>query len=228
MTTMAIIVPSRGRPESIAELVKSLEETKTSSQLFVVVDEDDPKLEEYENLATELDFNYMITEREGKGMAKPLNKAANFLCGQGWYDHFCFLGDDHRPRTIDWDMELINKLDEMGTGVVYGNDLFQGEALPTAVAMSGDIVKALGGMVPPGMIHLYLDNFWLQLGRDLGAIAYLPEVVIEHLHPVAGKGEWDDQYREVNAEEVYSADAQAFRDYMASAEYQELLATLKK
>ena len=227
MTTMAIIVPSRGRPQSIAELVKSLEETKTSSSLYVIIDEDDPTLEEYQRLSVELEFNYMITEREGKGMAKPLNKAANFLSETGWYDHFCFLGDDHRPRTVDWDMELINKLDELGTGVVYGNDLFQGEALPTAVAMSGNIVKALGGMVPPGMIHLYLDNFWLQLGRDLNAICYLPEVIIEHLHPVAGKGEWDDQYREVNAEEVYSADAIAFKEYMASNAYQELLAVLR-
>jgi len=227
MTTMAIIVPSRGRPQSIAELVKSLEETKTSSSLYVVIDEDDPTLEEYQKLSVELEFNYMITEREGKGMAKPLNKAAKFLSDAGWYDHFCFLGDDHRPRTVDWDMELINKLDELGTGVVYGNDLFQAEALPTAVAMSGNIVKALGGMVPPGMIHLYLDNFWLQLGRDLNAICYLPEVIIEHLHPVAGKGEWDAQYREVNAEEVYSADAIAFKEYMASNAYQELLAVLR-
>jgi len=227
MTTMAIIVPSRGRPESIRELVASLEETKTSSQLFVVVDDDDPTLEQYENLAAELDFNYIITEREGKGMAKPLNKAANLLCEQGWYDHFCFLGDDHRPRTIDWDMELINKLDWMETGLVYGNDLLQGEQLPTAVAMTGNIVKELGGMVPPNMIHLYLDNFWLQLGRDLDAIAYLPEVIIEHMHPVAGKGVWDAQYREVNAEEVYSADAQAFREYMGSQAYQELLAKLR-
>ena len=227
MTTMAIIVPSRGRPQSIAELVKSLEETKTSSSLYVVIDEDDPTLEEYKKLSVELEFNYMITEREGKGMAKPLNKAAKFLSDAGWYDHFCFLGDDHRPRTIDWDMQLVNKLDWMETGLAYGDDLLQGEQLPTAVAMSGNIVKALGGMVPPNMIHLYLDNFWLQLGRDLDAICYMPEVVIEHLHPVAGKGEWDDQYREVNAEEVYSADAIAFKEYMASNAYQELLLVLR-
>jgi hypothetical protein len=55
----------------------------------------------------------------------------------------------------------------------------------------------------------------------------MPEVVIEHLHPVAGKGEWDDQYREVNAEEVYSADAIAFKEYMASNAYQELLLVLR-
>ena len=227
MTSMAIIVPSRGRPEAIRGLVEALEITKTSSPLYVIVDEDDPKLQEYEDLATELQFNYMVTEREGKGMAKPLNKAAHFLSEIGYHEHFCFLGDDHRPRTIDWDKEFVDNLDEMETGLIYGNDLFQGEELPTAVAMTGNIVKALKGMVPPGMIHLYLDNFWLQLGRDLNAIRYLPEVIVEHMHPVAGKGDWDAQYKEVNAEEVYSADAIAFKEYMASAEYQELLKALR-
>ena len=50
--------------------------------------------------------------------------------------------------------------------------------------------------------------------------------IIEHLHPIGGKVEWDEQYREVNAQEVYSADAIAFKDYIASADYQRLLETL--
>ena len=158
-------------------------------------------------------------------MAKPLNFAANLMRDK--YRHFAFLGDDHRPRTKNWDLHFINALDELGTGLVYGDDLLQGENLATAVAMSGDIVRALNGMVPQGMIHLYLDNFWMTLGKDLNALRYLPEVIIEHLHPIAGKAEWDDQYREVNAQEVFSADKQALDDYLASAEYQQLLEALR-
>lgn len=231
MTQMAIIIPSRGRPNSIAELADALEETKTSSQVFIVVDDDDPTVDEYKKICHDRQLNYIEVTREGKGMARPLNKAAKLLSDmsthEGWFDHFAFLGDDHRPRTVDWDMEWINALDEMGTGVVYGNDLFQGEALPTAVAMTGNIVKELQGMTPPEMIHLYLDNFWLELGREIG-IRYLPDTIVEHLHPVAGKAQWDEQYREVNAEEVYSADAVAFKNYMASPAYSELIAKLKK
>ena len=158
-------------------------------------------------------------------MAKPLNFAANLYADK--YRHFAFLGDDHRPRTKNWDVLFINALDELGTGLVYGNDLLQGENLATAVAMTGDIVQALGGMVPPDMIHLYLDNFWMTLGKDLNALRYIPEVVLEHLHPVAGKAEWDEGYREVNAQEVYSADAKALNDYLASDSYSKLLETLR-
>jgi hypothetical protein len=68
----------------------------------------------------------------------------------------------------------------------------------------------------------------MTLGKDLNALRYIPEVVLEHLHPVAGKAEWDDQYREVNAPEVYSADKKALDDYLGSDAYKELLKALEQ
>lgn len=220
MKDLVIFVPSRGRPQNIEDLLFSLQETKTASELIVIVDDDDETLDQY----IELGCKIMMIAKQGKGMAKPLNFAANIFKDD--YRHFAFIGDDHRPRTEYWDQKLINALDEVGTGIAYGDDLLQGENLPTAVAMSGDIVRALGGMVPPGFIHLYLDNFWMQLGKDLKSFIYLPDVIIEHLHPVAGKAEWDENYRSVNAEEVYSADAKAFDEYIKSQAYQDLLKAL--
>jgi len=219
MKDLAIIVPTRGRPKNIEDLLFSLQETNTASDLWLVLDDDDPELDHY----TELN-NALIFPREGKGMAKPLNKAAMFLLDD--YRHFAFLGDDHRPRTDKWDQFFIKELDLLGTGLVYGNDLLQGENLPTAVAMTGDIVRELKGMVPPGLIHLYLDNFWMQLGKDLGAFSYLGHVILEHLHPIAGKAKWDEGYKAVNAEDVYSADAKAFHQYITGEDYQNLLKAL--
>ena len=170
-------------------------------------------------------FRSQVVPRLGKGMARPLNIVANNLKDK--YRFFCFIGDDHRPRTKHWDQEFIKTLKELGTGLVYGDDLFQGKNLATQIAMTADIVKALGGMTPPGLIHLYLDNFWMQLGNDLGALRFLPGVIIEHLHPVAGKAEWDEGYKAVNAEEVYSADAIAFKNYIQSDDYKQLLLKLK-
>lgn len=221
-----VIVPSRGRPENIKELLYALEDTQTTADFVLVLDNDDETIPEYVQVASNSTFksiNIFRFEREGRGMAKPLNKAAQLLKHN--YDFFCFMGDDHRPRTSEWDLAMEDALTGAG-GIAYGNDLIQGAGLPTAVVMSADIVRTLGGMTPPNMIHLYLDNFWLKLGQDLNRIHYLPEVIIEHLHPIAGKAEWDANYREVNAQEVYSADAVAFKDYIASADYQRLLETL--
>jgi hypothetical protein len=111
--------------------------------------------------------------------------------------------------------------------MAYGNDLLQGERLPTMIAMTSDIVKALDGMVPPKMKHLYLDNFWKKLGQDLGALTYLDHVIVEHMHPIAGKAEWDEGYKEVNATEIYSFDALAYQNYIQSEAYELLRRKLK-
>jgi hypothetical protein len=82
-------------------------------------------------------------------------------------------------------------------------------------------------MVPPNMIHLYLDNFWMKLGNDLGKLKYIPEVILEHMHPIAGKAEMDQGYLDVNAPEIYSVDLAAFTNYIASREYHKLLESLQ-
>ena len=222
MKDLVILVPTRSRPENLEDLVIACQLMDTKADLVAVCDDDDPKLEDY--LVVGVDV--ILVHPEGKGMARPLNVAARYCLGK--YRHFAFLGDDHRPRSKNWDQRIIQALDEIGTGLVYGDDLLQGENLATAVGMTGDIVKALDGMVPPNMIHLYLDNFWMKLGKDLGALRYLPDVIIEHLHPVAGKAQWDDQYRSVNAQDVYDADQKAFIDYIESPAYIELLEKLRK
>jgi hypothetical protein len=82
-------------------------------------------------------------------------------------------------------------------------------------------------MVPPKMIHLYLDNFWMKLGKDLDKLKYIPEVILEHMHPIAGKAQMDQGYVDVNAPDVYSADLAAFTDYIESREYQKLVEALR-
>ena len=226
MSTLAVIVPTRGRPENIRELSRAFTDTKTlHAELILVCDDDDPKLDDYKRLPSEFACSLFVFPREGKGMAKPLNRAARELKDE--FEYFAFMGDDHRPRTENWDSDFITALDELGTGLVYGNDLHQGKNLPTAVAMAGNIVRALDGMVPPNMIHLYLDNFWLKLGTDLNAIGYLDWVVIEHCHPYFGKAEMDEGYKDVNDPDVYSADKIAFENYIASSDYLELLTALR-
>jgi hypothetical protein len=144
-------------------------------------------------------------------MCGTLNAAAVEQAGN--YKYIGFLGDDHRPRTVGWDDKVIASLENHN--VVYGNDLLQGENLPTAVFLRSEIIQKLGFMAPPTLVHLYLDNFWLELGKAT-TIEYLPDVIIEHLHPFAGKAEWSDSYREVNDQALYDRDQQAFNEYMAT------------
>ncbi|WP_037684635.1 hypothetical protein, partial [Streptomyces griseus] len=106
-------------------------------------------------------------------------------------------------RTVGWAGRYVDELRQLGTGIVYGDDGYQGERLPTQWAMTADVVGALGRMVPAPVEHLYCDNSVLDLGRAAGCIRYLPDVLVEHMHPVAGKAADDDQYRRVNSSAQY-------------------------
>ena len=59
-----------------------------------------------------------------------------------------------------------------------------------------------------------IDDFWKTLGEHLGTLVYLSDVVLEHMHPNAGKAPMDDGYRAVNSRIAYRTGAAAFREYM--------------
>lgn len=226
---MAVIVPSRGRPQNVARLIQAWVDTETTAELVVAVDADDPTLDEYTRalVGTPVHVDMVVGPRRRLGGT--LNELAPYYAGLPWKDYFqrpaCdvigFMGDDHVPRTLGWDhaVQMASNVD--GRAVVYCNDLIQGAALPTAVFLGSTIVRALGYFVPPGAVHLYLDNFWLLLGQKLGTLRYLPDVIIEHMHPLAGRAEWDERYAEVNTDELYASDRLIFeawqRDEMPAA-----------
>lgn len=193
MPSMILVVPTRGRPDNAKRLADRVAESQHTCVTFVV-DDNDPALDEYiHTLGSDL---VGLVKKGRPGIVDPLNTVATQLAER--WDYIGFLGDDHLPQTPDWDTRIIEVLDEFGTGIVYGNDLLQGEALPTAVFMTSDIIRTLGYMAPPQLNHLFVDNYWLELGRGIGHIEYLEDVVIEHLHPLNGKSEWDATYSHCN------------------------------
>jgi len=220
---LIVVVPSRGRPHNIAELVAAWDKTRTSdSHLWVIVDDDDAKLDGYYRVAAESARPWWsLTVGPRRRLGPTLNDEALIASGFG---HVGFMGDDHRPRTVGWDAKIIAAIEALPLAVVYGDDLVQRQNLATAVFMHADVVGRLGWMVPPGQIHLYLDDFWMLLGNRLGTLTYLPNVVIEHCHPVAGTAPSDAGYVEVNAPEMYSHDQARFREFSTNGELDKALA----
>lgn len=221
MADLVVIVPSRGRPEAARTLVEAFRATCTADTLLAfAVDGDDPTRDEYvAALGGPSDrFGLTTYPHPDSNMTKALNHAAlRHLNNVDAPAPFAigFMGDDHMPRTVGWDQAYLDALRELGTGTVYGNDLLQGHRLPTQCAMTSDIVRALGFFAPPKQKHLYLDNFWRDLGKAAGCLRYLKDVIVEHRHPLAGKAAWDDGYQRVNAPEVAEHDRLAYEAYQA-------------
>jgi glycosyltransferase involved in cell wall biosynthesis len=212
MPDLVVVVPSRGRPKAVAELAEQCAKTCTADTvLLVVVDSDDPTLPEYQAPAGTQVFFTWAPANSGHvgainhGAAQALEQFAPFAIAK--------LDDDHRPRTSGWDALLLDILHDAGGGIAYGNDLLQGQRLPTAPVITADITKALGWMGPPQLRHLYVDDFWRDLGEQADCLHYLPSVIVEHMHPLAGKAPMDAGYRRANATEQYTADSAAYEAY---------------
>lgn len=207
MKELLVIVPTRERPKKIDELIEAyMDTTSGNSELLICLDDDDSGNYTFSNVGF---VSVMIRPR------MRLGPWLNYVVNE--YETDCqfvgFMGDDHRPRTPDWDLAVVEPL-RNSLGVSYGNDLLQGENLPTAVFMNKEITDKLGYFCPPEQIHLYLDDYWKALGKRLGSFHYLPDVIIEHEHFTSGKSEIDALYSEVNSATMFNHDFVAFDKYM--------------
>jgi len=212
MDELVIITPSRGRPRQLRELIDACDSTAEGAvRVLPCLDNDDPDLDEYRKILPSAPR--LVGDR--KTLSGWTNHAAQILADRSDPPaYLASLGDDHRPRTKGWDRRLIEVIEAMdGPGIAYGNDLLQGERVPTAWVVSVEIVRTLGWMMLPACEHLYVDNVVRDLGLAAGRIAYRPDVVIEHLHPAAGKAAWDESYQRSNSSHMYARDLNAYQEW---------------
>jgi hypothetical protein len=204
-------------------MVRSFRETTHlfSTNLILVVDSTDPHLGEYIDIP-----GRHMAPSGGKPLAPPdavhvmvlradetgnLTKATNSAAKRVWDDDVIIghVGDDHLFRTPGWDQRMSEALP--APGIAYGNDLNVREFLPTAPFISSIIPRSLGWYALPSCAHMYIDNAWKQLGLGLGRLHYLPDVIIEHMHPSVRKARDDEGYVRANAS--WEADRLAFESW---------------
>lgn len=215
MSDLLIVVPSRTRPQNVARLVRAWKDTDAFSvaDLRIDIDADDPHYRKYQELVLPRGRARTATGHRWRSLVWKLNRAARQECDR--YPMIGFMGDDHLPRTDGWAQRYIAELRDMGTGIVYGDDGYQHENTPTQWAMTCDIVRAVGRrMVPAPVDHLYCDDAVRDLGKAAGCLRYLPDVMIEHMHPSAGKAERDEQYERVNSRTQYATDKPAYQRWL--------------
>ncbi|MFF0736885.1 hypothetical protein ACFYVK_35390 [Streptomyces chartreusis] len=226
---LLVIIPTRGRPHTIPEIMLAWDGTGATADVLFAVDTDDPELAGYKKHAADLKADSRVRFTFGKRRRLVGTLNAQAVKAAKTHRFLAFLGDDHRPRVADqpWD-ERIRICLSGGPGIVYGNDLLQGEKMATAVAMTSDIVTTLGYMCPPALVHLCADLCWVDWGRGMGRITYLDDMVIEHLHPAASKAEMDEVYEDCNSPERAEQDAAAYYDYRDNGGLEADLAELRK
>lgn len=204
---MLIVCPSRERMEKLKEMVKSFNE-KTSPQtaLLIMLDNDDPQLEEYKEFLG-VKTAYHIGTR--KTTTSLFNEVFQMFPD---FQYYGLTNDDFVYLTAVWDVKLMGDIEEMeGWGIAYGDDRVAGEKYPSHTIISGNIVRALGWLQLPSLKHLCGDWVWGTIGKGIGRLHYDQNVIIQHKHPFDKKTLPDAIFEKTNSQQMYQIDQEAYR-----------------
>lgn len=164
-------------------------------ELCMYLDEDDLKLPEYRvprSAETGGHWNLNITIGPRILLSEAWNVAAEKATGDIWMH----AGDDIIFRTPGWDKAVADAFPPDGIAFVYGRDGYQDENLGTHGFVTRRWVDAVGYFMPPYFSSDYNDLWLHEVAGMIDRRVYLPDVLIEHMHPIAGKGEWDRTHRD--------------------------------
>jgi hypothetical protein len=188
-------LPSRGRPESMQRFIDAYKATDATCRVFVWIDSDDPSRPEYEKI--DYPEHWIVEtgprfEKRCNGVIEEMFRRFPDASAYG------FLADDLLPKTERWDARLVNAARR--DRIAYGDDCLQREKLATHPVIGGDMARTIGWLVMPGVEQYFVDTALHSIAKATGRLVYVPDVVVEHLHPCAGKAPLDETYRVTDVE----------------------------
>lgn len=205
----SVLLPTRGRPESLRASVTSLRQRAAYPDLLDILVAVDPDDAETVDVAKELGIDKIWTADERYGYGQ-LHRYYNALADAAEGEWLLLWNDDATMMSERWDEVLANQPDD-----VLIADL-QSQHSPRLVcfpAVRRRAVDAVGGFSP----HTpHCDTYWQQIGRVTGRMATVPIRVYHDRFDLTG-GHDDQTYREGQAnyrqDEFFSPPVQtAIRD----------------
>lgn len=189
LAPFSLLVPTRGRPQALQEMADSVRATAGLVQILAYVDDDDPCLGQY-----------MDTKgvRVVVGPRIVLSECWNVLAREAEGDFLHMSSDDIRFRTPGWDSIVRETFEAFPDRIacVYGRDGIHDEKLATHAFISRRWYETVGYFTWPEFPCDFADTWLHDIAQMIGRLVYQPEVLIEHLHPIANKAEWDQTHKE--------------------------------
>jgi hypothetical protein len=210
-----VLCPILGRPPHA--MLRSLEHATTSSfQVYFICSPGD---DTYELCKQTGRPTFLMEWESGRAdFAKKINWMFE-RTARPW----CFTAGDDLRFHPGWDIAAITA----GTRVVGTNDLHspavQTGKFATHMLFARSYIEECGGTFDnsdpvfwEGYDHQFVDNEFNEKAKTLREWSFARESVVEHLHPVWGKAEWDPTYnkafRETQQDQaLYASRLKAFR-----------------
>lgn len=189
---ISLLCPTRGRPANMNRLWQSVKDTASNLkdiELIFYIDDDD-----------------LDSQQTAKGMGVSRIVGKRIVLSEMWNkcyeiskgDILMHCGDDIIFRTVGWDKMVEDEFKKVNDKIlfVYGKDGYSPDSFGTHGFISRNWVEVVGYFVPPYFSSDMNDTWLNDVADTIGRKKFLPELYTEHMHPINGKGEWDQTHLE--------------------------------
>lgn len=208
MVDLSLLLPTRGHPRLIRQLMESIVRTASDPrrlEIVMYVDQDEPEGFEIDHPAL---FILKLTGNH-ETMGSITRK-----CYEKSHGRFVMLlNDDMIFRTQNWDKLVLEQCSrfEDGIALVYGNDLYYGRKMPTFPVLSRTACELMDKICPRDYRRHCIDPHILDVFARLERLGhkrtvYLRRVIFEHMHYELGLIMSDPEYipsSDVDDQETY-------------------------
>lgn len=192
---ISILVPTRGRPESVFRLIKSINATasrKDFVEILFYVDNDDDSFPS----SLDLDSNVKVI----RGERVWISLAWNCLFAHSQGEILMYTGDDVVFETKGWDEQVRTAFTQFpdSLGLVFGDD---GGWYAGKLAINGFVHRAwadlLGYFTYPARVSA-IDLWIHECASYINRVIYLEKVMFRHVHYRQGDAtaEFDETYKD--------------------------------
>ena len=190
---VAVLIPTLGRPNKISAIVSNIIDTAPEATAYFIVEPDDP---ETVLAVDETDGANLIVNARCRTYAGAINTGLLQTS-----EPLLFVSADDFVYHANW-LEPLVELSKT-YGMVGSNDLHNSEVLRGEMATSFLVRRdyALTGCIDlPGLLlhegynHNFVDTEAVGYARSRGEFVHCAESHVEHLHPIWGKGTYDETY----------------------------------
>lgn len=174
---MTWILPSRERTTNLKRLFRSFREFGISTPGLVLVNEDELIRDKAKYDSLDLPKDWSVRGVRASCFYDAWRAVFDEIKSLSWVG---LLQDDLVAASPGWDEKLISALN--GWNVVSADDGRGTNRMHGAIAWSGELVRALGWLYPPGFRHLYGDDVWETVSRETGVWSLRHDSITRHLN----------------------------------------------
>jgi glycosyl transferase/beta-hydroxylase protein BlmF len=202
----SLLCPTRGRVKGAKELLDSALSTADDPsrvEVLFYVDSDDELAEEYKRV---------LGDRVTIGEPMSVSKSWNIIAGKCTGDILIMANDDIVYRTQGWETKIAKEASKFEDGIycMWTEDGINGPNHCAIPIVSRKWYETLGYFTP-GIFKFFFNDTWLMdIGRKVGRLHYIEDVLMEHLHFSVKKSEFDDTYKAVREDGRSIVDKEIF------------------